>query len=209
MYKILKDKKVIIFDYDDTLVKTRESKLGSLVETAEIYNLKLSKQEIISRWHGPYLEMIQNIFGDIDDLNNIRFNLEKIARKYLMQAYTDAIETVNSLLKNFKVSILTSSERKVVIEDLIKLGFSVDSFSYIQTSEDTDFHKPDPRVFENMISLYESIGISKEELLYVGSDMNDYLASSQCGIDFTGINRKSFKLDEKVFVINELVELIR
>lgn len=159
--------KAIVFDYDDTLVQTKLSKWDALRETGKrFYNLNISDEHIKKYWGKPYLEMLQGVLMHADTIDNLRENYEKTTIEYPMQAHKDAVEVIKSLLSSYEVGIVTASARKLVVDDLKQLGFPIDKLFYIQTSEDTSMHKPNPAVFEPILKRLRDKNIFKEELLY-------------------------------------------
>ena len=82
---------------------------------------------------------------------------------------------------------MTASAKKLVIDDLSLLGFPVEEFFYIQTSEDTTVHKPDPHVFDPILHILEKgNNIPREETVYIGDAINDYYAAKKAGMQFYG-----------------------
>lgn len=126
---------------------------------------------------------------NVDSYGNLRRHYEQTTPEFPMQAYPDAVETINKLLEKYEVGIVTASARKLVIDDLIMLKFPVDRFFFIQTSEDTQVHKPDPAVFEPILKILEGKNIDKTEVLYVGDSLRDYYAARDSGIKFIGVSR--------------------
>ncbi|MFQ5492986.1 MAG: HAD family hydrolase [Candidatus Dojkabacteria bacterium] len=196
MYKPLSGKKAIIFDFDDTLVRTREIKWAALVATAkDHYDLDITTENIEEHWGQPFKEMLCGVMGDIDSFENLQRNYAKTSESYPMLAFEDTLPTLNQLFPFFRVSILTASGRKPVIDDLLRLKFAVGSFTYIQTSEDTLFHKPDKRVFDPVLKILGQGNITKNETVYIGDSDSDELASRNAGIDFIRIDRSGIEGD--------------
>lgn len=55
---------------------------------------------------------------------------------------------------------------------------------FIQTAEDTLFHKPDPKVFNHCLRLAKLIGLNKKDIIYIGDSSKDKIAANKAGIDF-------------------------
>lgn len=111
-----------------------------------------------------------------------------LASRFPVSLFDDALDSVMSLVNNgIAVGVLTSADRALVVDDLIKFGFPVEQFVFVQTSEDTDVHKPDPDVFLPSIRMLKSHGISVSETLYVGDHINDFLAARDASIEFLAV----------------------
>jgi FMN phosphatase YigB (HAD superfamily) len=189
--------KAIIFDYDDTLVKTKETKWDALKETGKrYYKLDISDATLHEFWGFPYISMLQGVFGNVDNIENIRDKYEKVTKEFPMLAHDNCVNVVSQLLKKYKVGILTASSRNLVIDDLTVLGFPINNFFYIQTSEDTNVHKPNPKVFKPMLNKLEVERIFKSEVLYIGDSMKDYQAATDAEIDFIAIDHSKSMLDQ-------------
>jgi len=71
-----------------------------------------------------------------------------------------------------------------------------DLFFFIQSSLDTDVHKPDAGVFLPSIEKLNTKNIIKEEIIYVGDAIDDYVASNNAGLHFYGIANRTVKESE-------------
>jgi len=180
--------KAIFFDYDDTLVQTKISKWDALKATGKrFYNLDITSEDITPFWGLPYEKMLVGVLRNADTLENLKQNYEQTHVQFPMLAHKDAQGVVGKLLKKYPVGIVTASSRKLVLEDLTMLHFPIDKFIYIQTSEDTTIHKPDPDVFIPILKILHENQIPNSEILYVGDSLKDYQAANGAGLQFLGI----------------------
>lgn len=180
--------KAIIFDYDETLVQTLDARIQAYIELAKTqYHIDLKEETIRKAFGLPYEVFIKTLFGEVDAIENIIANYQKITPNFPNKAYPQAVETVNKLLTKYLVGIMSGSRRNMMMEDLQKLEFPVDKFFYIQSGEDTTVHKPDPKVFEPLIQKLKSIDIKPEEALYVGDDLRDFEASTKARMQYIAI----------------------
>lgn len=210
MYKMQTEIKAILFDFDDTLVNTSVVKWRALKFAGQkFYNIEITDDHIKAFWGKPYLEMLTGVFSAIDSVESIKRNYESITSQFPLSVYDNGVIVLEKLLRKFAVGILTSSGRKVVIDDLIKLGFPIHKIIYIQTSEDTDVHKPNPRVFDPMMKILDLKGIKEHEVIYVGDSQKDFQAATNRGIGFIGVKRSGVKeADPGEFTVNSLEELV-
>ncbi len=61
----------------------------------------------------------------------------------------------------------------------------------MQTSEDTPYHKPDPRVFDLTKARLHALGISPAATLYVGDSLRDLQAAWGAQFQFVGIGHNT------------------
>lgn len=204
--------KAIIFDLDDTLIQTSKAKYSAIKHAAKtFYNLEMSDQEIKSHWGKPFELFMKDLFGGIDDTEQIISNYYSIRNDFPTPSYPGTHETLTKLKNNFQLGIVTAATRHMTIEDLgiAKLDHTI--FDYIQTSEETSSHKPDPKVFLPIVAKFQEVGIANTELLYVGDSLNDYYAANGALIKFVGIADRTTKSDDfhnnKIKIIKEIEEL--
>ena len=184
----MKKKKAILFDFDDTLMQTMKSKWDAIRETGRrFYDLDITNKDIKKFWGQSYQQMLTGSLKNIDTFENIRENYESITEEFPMKPYPDALVTINTLLEKYLIGILTASSKKLVLDDFQRLKFPIDKFVNIQTAEDTNVHKPDPKVFDPLLQILKEKGVNKNEIVYIGDSVRDYLAARDAGIDFYGV----------------------
>jgi phosphoglycolate phosphatase len=180
--------KAIIFDYDETLVQTLDARIQAYIQLAkQEYHFDLKEEKIRQAFGLPYEVFITTLFGEVDSVENIIANYQKITPNFPNKAYPHAVETVNKLLIKYFVGVVSGSRRNMMLADMKKLGFPIDKFFYIQSGEDTEVHKPDPKVFDPLIKKLNTMDIKPEEALYVGDDLRDFEASIKAGIQYVAI----------------------
>lgn len=204
--------KAIIFDLDDTLIQTSKAKFGAIKHAGKtFYNLEISDQEIKSHLGKPFEQFMKDLFKGIDETEQIISNYYSIRSDFPTPSYPGTHETLLNLKNKFLLGIVTAATRHMAIEDLgiAKLDHLI--FDYIQTSEETTHHKPDPKVFLPIVTKFQERGISKNELLYVGDSLSDYYAASGAEIKFVGIADRTTEsgefLKNKIKVIYKIEEL--
>jgi phosphoglycolate phosphatase len=182
--------KAIIFDYDDTLVRTREIRYETIKKIAETcFNTQMGNAEIDSAWGLPGDSFLLKLFGkyvsnDLEKLWNI-YNEHCAADPNQLHAGT--VDFLKEFGASLKYGILTSSSEKRVGTELTELGLSKSLFIDVQTSEHSNVHKPDPLVFEPICEKFDRIGINRSAILYVGDTLADFKAATGFGLQFTGM----------------------
>jgi HAD superfamily hydrolase (TIGR01549 family) len=190
--------KAILFDLDDTLILTRETKFEALKFAGKhFYNLTITNDILEKYWGGAFNDVIKSIFGPVDSLENIISNYKSIRNLFPSIAYPDAVETITKLLNDsYKIGIISSTTKSFVISDLNKLGFPIERISVIQGAEDTMFHKPDPKVFDPSLLVLKNFDIYANNCLFVGDLITDYVAARDAGMSFLGVLRWKTKKEE-------------
>jgi phosphoglycolate phosphatase-like HAD superfamily hydrolase len=185
--------RLVSFDYDDTLVRTRECKVPAVVELARrFYGKRLTKEEIEQAWGEPYPHFFRKLLGDVDsDLGRIIDRYRSLNPEFPLGSYSDATRVVAALLERHFVGIVSACGREQLVGQLAESGFEHIKFSFIFAAEDTRFHKPDPRVFAGLQTLMSSKGICANEVVHVGDSLRDLLAARAANFDFIGIGRRA------------------
>jgi HAD superfamily hydrolase (TIGR01549 family) len=207
--------KAIVFDFDETLVKSYSVKWSQHQAAAKkFYGVNLTEETIRRYWGMPFEEMIGLFYEHKDTVGNMiknYFSLNHLYRKY---PYEDTTKVLNFLHDNhYFLGLVTSMTRESVVNDMKESGMPYDKFDLIQGSTDSEFHKPDPRVFDGLVLCLGKLNIKKEVALYIGDDIRDMQAARGAGLGFAAIpngltTRKEFK-DQRAVCLNSLSDLIR
>jgi len=180
--------KAVFFDFDDTLVATFEAKKAEHKYIAKThYNKDLSDEEILKHWGIPYSKMIQIFYETTDVERAIQHNLKNHS-KFPKELYKETINTLRHLKNSGKIiGVVTSATSFQFYHDIDMLGVPRELFDYVQTEEDSQFHKPDPKVFDPPLKWLKTKGIKPEEVLYVGDGIRDMEAALGAGLEFLGV----------------------
>jgi HAD superfamily hydrolase (TIGR01549 family) len=181
--------KAILFDLDDTLLKTSTVKWAHHKAVAKrFYDIDLTNEVLSKHWGMPLEPMMAIFYQNADTPENmLKANLS-LEDEFPKELQADALKVVDTLLKSgIEVGIVTSILGHLAKKDLLRLGFPADKFFLLQGADDESAHKPDPRVFNKALKLLETKGITPEEVMYVGDALMDYYAARDAGIGFTGV----------------------
>lgn len=101
----------------------------------------------------------------------------------------DGVHEVIAAVRNagLPIGIVTGSPSNDLVHDFENTGFTKDSFDYFQASEDSEFHKPDPRVFDPLKKWLGARAILPADVLYIGDSLPDHKAASGAGFAFLGV----------------------
>lgn len=179
--------KVILFDHDDTLVQTLKSKWAQHKHIAlNYYNKELEDDEIRLHWGKPLSVLLKELYGTNDIEQATRYNIETrhIFPKTLFLETSDVIGKLRGAGKI--LGIVTATSRSSLDYDFRTLNIEKEKFDYIQTQEDSAFHKPDPRVFKPAKLWISKLGYSSRDVLYIGDALTDMKAAREAEFQFMG-----------------------
>jgi len=179
--------KHVWFDYDDTLVDTVGSRIPAIIEYCrDVQCIGTSEEEILKIWGIPFKDMMREL-GCKQDV--VIDEYLSIAANHPIKPFAESEEVLNRLSSRTELGIITSVARSILLRDLDALGWSASKFKEIVAQEDTEYHKPDPRVFDSALSKAKSAGVAPESILYVGNAMSDAEAALSAGLGFLGVAR--------------------
>lgn len=198
----MKKYKVIIFDFDETLVQTKDVRYEAAKYTAkEFYGLDISNSTIDKYWGLPFRDLIKALFKDIDTFENIANNYKSIIHLFALRPFDDAFDTLQKLNKDYILGIVSSSTQTLIDSGLKDVGLPKNFFKYIQASENSIAHKPDGAVFDPLKDFLKGLNIKNSEVIYVGDSLDDFIAANNADIDFLGIARSEKRIEE--FTLNK------
>jgi HAD superfamily hydrolase (TIGR01549 family) len=206
--------KAILFDFDDTLVMTRRTKGEALKELARIrFDKELTDEDLDRYWGTPYQEFLSKLFGiRPDQIMDHLADYRRLSQKYPQRAYPDTHKTLEQLMPRYFLGIITATSRYALENQMQELHLPMDGFGLLQTADDCEFHKPDPRVFNPALELLGQKGLDRHEILYVGDSLRDWRAAQGAGLHFLGLAgnttpSQAFR-QEGAAVIDSLAELV-
>lgn len=197
--------KAIIFDYDDTLVKTLECRVKAIVACAkEDFGIALSTQTVTEFWGRPFNEIFIKLFNldpenkankTEEEVKAINDRLDAVKAKYYetIKRFPNKLhENVNEVIQNladkgYKLGIMSSLHEALLTKDSIETGLNRDLFFFIQSADDTDVHKPDPKAFTPTFNKLNAFNIKPNETVYVGDAISDFVAAKAANMEFIGI----------------------
>lgn len=180
--------KAVLFDHDDTLVATFEPKSAHHKYIAKtFYQKEVTDDEIRVHWGKPLPTLMKILYGTDDAETALAHNIATRA-EFPKRLFDGTLDTLAALrARGLKTGIVTSTVRPSLAYDFETLGISPDLFDYVQTQEETEHHKPDPRVFAPAVAWLATQGISPAETLYIGDTLLDMRAAQGAGFQFLGV----------------------
>lgn len=200
---------IIIFDADDTLFDFRKSERDAFkntmiefnIEYNENYHLKIYSNINTTIWkefeYGLITQKELKIerFKRLSDKLNINFDEVEFAKSYMKHLsfasflYDDSTSLIESLHKNYRLSIITNGLTDVQNRRIRKSAIAK-YFEDIVISEEVQVSKPDSKIFE--LALNNMKYTDKSKVLMVGDSLTSDI---QGGINF-GIDTCWFNPDK-------------
>ena len=179
--------KVILFDHDDTLVRTLSSKWAQHKYIAKkYYNKELSEEELHKHWGKPLSTLLKELY-ETNDLEKATYHNVDTRHIFPKTLFADTNKVLSKLQdQGIVVGVVTATSKASIEYDFSTLEIEKNQFDYIQTQEDTPHHKPNPRVFDPVKLWLAENNFDWKEVLYVGDALTDMEAAQGAGFDFMG-----------------------
>ena len=180
--------KAVFFDHDDTLVGTIRPKWKHHKYVAiRYYGKNLTDEEITKHWGKPLQELVCLLYGTPDIETAMARNTAH-HEEFPKELFTATIPTLQHIKSTgLRTGIITATSRFSFEHDLQLHKVPQEILDYTQTADDTEFHKPDPRVFDPSISWLQERQIQPHEVVYVGDGLHDMKAAKGAGFNFIGV----------------------
>lgn len=207
--------KAVLFDMDDTLLKTWEAKWEQHKFVAKkYYGVELSDEVLMEHWGKGFDTLAANLYAQKGTEETRRTDFVRHEDDFPKKVHSGAVQAVEKLLaEGIAVGVVSAMLTQVVAKDMREQGFPHERFAVLQGSDHTKVHKPDPLVFDPALVRLADQGITdKRSILYVGDALNDFYAARDAGLDFIGIttgfvDKDSFVKAGAKKVIASLTEL--
>lgn len=184
--------KAIIFDFDDTLFMTRQTRIAAGIYWAKhFYNRTITKQDILKQWGKPFDEFMKAFLDGEDGLVLAKERYYSILHKFPNRTYEGVPALLKDLSKSYKLGMVSASSLKLILPEFELSDIDTKLFEFIQAQEHTKVHKPDPKVFDPILDSFLKLNINKEEIVYVGDSKVDLKAAKGADLKFIAISGNS------------------
>jgi len=181
----------VVFDFDDTIIITRKTKINRLYRAAKSMNFRPpSEQEIYEHWNSPNLRtLLKRIWHNLspENLDDLERVYSEISTSY--PTFPGAIKTLEFARATADcVGMQTSRDRNRLSDHLVSSGLDLaEYFHFISTSDDVSHQKPNPRSMKKVLDELDRRGIFPEKRYYIGDDIRDGKAAGGAGLNFVGV----------------------
>ena len=122
--------KAVIFDVDDTLLKTRQPKWSQHKFVAKkYYGITLSEDELRANWGKPFDELTEILYQGNGSLAERRANFTRHELEFPKEYEPHALEAINSLhMAGILLGLMTAMFMQGAMIDFQNLHFPLDYF---------------------------------------------------------------------------------
>lgn len=179
--------RAVIFDLDDTLFYTIEAKWNHHRHVArESFGIDLTDETLREHWGKPFPEMIGHYYQNAASTEEMVAANAASRDRFPKKAIAGAKDVVLSLLDDgVAVGVVTSTRTEWAAAELEREGYPLNRLTVVQGADQSDFHKPDPRVFDEILTTLRACG--KTDFTYVGDALLDEQAALAAGMKFVGL----------------------
>lgn len=178
----------ICFDFDGVLIDSFEQGARQTQQIAQALGLPVPSLEAIAReWGVVFADYVKELLPGATPQQFLEKHFELGFDKMHCPAVAGSCETVRNLRKKYPLSVVSNRESQSFLGLFQKAGYDTNDFIYIQTADDSDYHKPDSRVFEKMLFLAGKRGINQAEILYIGDTLVDYRSTVDTDLQFVAV----------------------
>lgn len=203
--------KIIIFDFDDTLIESRKNYIATCKKAAEIMGIRVPVEEDFIWYGDSWHDFIRTTWPDTDPAAFDRVYTD-LARQIVYNRFKGVNTTLNILRQQYALYILTKRSRTFLDLRLAQSGLDITAVRKIFTSEEMTHQKPDPRAFD---VLEPHLGeFDRAQALYVGDHLGDMQAAHGAGLTFVAVLTGYFSREDFIkqgletrYIINDVSQL--
>lgn len=211
------DKKLIIFDFDGTIMDTRKTIIIAKQETMRQMGLAVADEQTCAATIGLSAKLaFKHTYPELTDemlelcVRNYRKMFDQIKETEPPTLFANMSDTLNHLKeKGIVCTIATSRNGKSLREFLEKMKIA-DFFPYVLAGEDTVLLKPNA---EPVIKTLHDLSYNAEQALVVGDMPFDILMGKNAGVSTCGVTYGNSDKDSLLeagadFIIDDISELL-
>ena len=194
----ISDKKLIIFDFDGTLINSGPDLAASLNYMLNMLGREKFSLEIIDAWVGNGAQTLvkRALSGSIEIDADIDDELFKKALKIFLDYYEENVcvhtisypnvkDTLTDLKKRGYISAIVTNKPYKFVKPILKKLELFEFFAYYIGGDSLMLKKPDPAP---LLHVCERLGIDTKDSVMVGDSKNDIIAASRCKMQSIGVS---------------------
>ena len=191
------DKKLIIFDFDGTLIDSGPDLALSVNYMLESLNYDTFSEDTIHGWIGNGAQTLvkRALLGKVDISEDIDSELFKKALKLLLDFYAKNVcvktttypnveKTLQVLKKDGFIMAIVTNKPFAFIEPIL-IALKLDSyFEYYIGGDSLELKKPNP---EPLLHVCEKLSLHAENSVMIGDSKNDIIAAQNANMQSIGV----------------------
>lgn len=179
--------KSVILDFDGVIVDTLDHCIQEIRQIVGSYGCTMpSRQELLGIWGMIFEDYLAEFFPGISLEMYLRRRMELGLDKHIPPLVEGSKDAIKELSAGFELAIISNREKQTLHEIIGHHELEDIYFSYIQSCTDSEYHKPDPRVFDGYFNNGHGEA-GKDGAVYVGDLISDYRAAKNAGLQFVGV----------------------
>lgn len=211
------NKKLFIFDMDDTVVLTEDLNFSLYKDSIEkVTGIRLKRSEWNRIFSGrkpqyslpEFLEIKKKDFHTGKLVDNIIKILKKNKLNALKKFKPEIVAGIDVFLFSLKkvglTTVLVTSTKELFTNIILTNAGLIDFFDFIYTGDNNPYCKPDPNVYLNII---QKLKYEMSEGIVFEDSYSGVMAALRAGVDVIKVGNKEFKLNCKQ--INDYSEILK
>lgn len=210
------DIKLVIFDFDGTIMDTRETIVFAKQQTMREMGLVVADEQACVATIGLSSKLgFQHTYPELSDeeldlcVINYRKNFEEAIEKTPPKLFAGMKETLKRLNEKGIVCTIATSRNGKSLREFLDRSDIAKYFAYLVAAEDTALLKPNA---EPVTKTLDALSYAAEQTLVVGDMPFDILMGKNagvytCGVTYGNADRESLLESGADFVIDGIVEL--
>jgi phosphoglycolate phosphatase-like HAD superfamily hydrolase len=184
--ELVRRARTVLFDCDDTLLATAKTRWHILIATARSFRVTLTREAITAAWGLPFDRFVRTVVPTVDPAAFVgRYRLAmSVSRPEAAKGAPELLEHLAA--RSVRMEILTGGSRALITQDLDALDLTR-HFARIYGHEETPFHKPDPRVLDDVLANLAGGGHNLAELVYIGDSVRDFRVAAARAVPFVAV----------------------
>lgn len=186
--KFNKKIKVVILDFDGTILNNFNKSVKKHQETARRLNLNVPrKSEFRKMWLKglPWKKLVKTLWPS--DAKLFSQEYRKNYQKFKYKPVPGILKTLNQLREKCLLIIVTSRSKEHFDKRINDAKINKNIFFAIQLLEDSPFQKPDHRIYNRILGRLKRLKIKKQNVICVGDTLTDYKAAEGACLHFVGV----------------------
>ncbi len=177
--------KSLVFDNDDTIILSYGTRVANFQAAGQEAGVRVpTGDDIKAVWNSPTLQaLVANVWPETtEEEREAIISCYSSKRQDSYPLAERALEVLGEARRRYVTGMLTTRDREALMAKLTGSGIDPEIFGFISTSDDTGYHKPNPRAFEKVLEKLDGEGILPREAAYVDDSVPGYLSSEGAGL---------------------------